>query len=272
MVFLTKHEKESVVAPILEAATGCELVVEKGFDTDQLGTFSREIKRKKSQLETARKKIKKGLKLAKADLGVASEGSFGSHPVIPIAWNVEMVVLFDKKEKIEVVGMYEGAETNWDHMRSNQFLDVQNFAEKSGFPEHHLILRPDDERSKHIIKGIHTQAALKQAFDECQMKSKSGFVFVETDMRAHANPTRMRNIEKATQDLVNKLLNFCPRCQAPGFALKEVISGLPCAWCGRPSDLTLKVTYQCQKCGHKADKLHPNGETAPPQYCHYCNP
>lgn len=272
IVLLTKHEKEKAIKKELEKATGCELVVETKFDTDKFGTFSREIKRPKSQLDTARIKIKKGLKLAKTDIGIASEGSFGSHPYAPIPWNIEIVLLYDKKDNFEIYGVYEGAETNFGHFKANNFESALKFAEQIGFPEHFLILRPDDEYSKTIIKDIDSVDKLKEAYNWCSTKSQSGQVFIETDMRAHANPTRMKNIEKATQDLISKLMNFCPKCDAPGFIIKDAIKGLPCELCGLSSEMTLKYIYSCYKCKHEQEEIHPRGEYAPAQYCDYCNP
>ena len=43
--FLTQHGKESLVAPILEPFLGCKISQIEGYDTDQLGTFSGEVKR-----------------------------------------------------------------------------------------------------------------------------------------------------------------------------------------------------------------------------------
>ena len=272
IVLLTKHEKEKVIKPVLEKETGCELIVETRFDTDKLGTFSREIKRPKSQLDTARMKIRIGMKLFNTDIGIASEGSFGSHPYAPIPWNIELVLLYDKKEKMEIYGIYEGSETNFGHLETNNFDDALKFAEKIGFPKHFLILRSDDEYSKNIIKDIDSVDKLKDSFHWCLTKSRSGNVFIETDMRAHANPTRMKNIEKATQDLILKLMNFCPECGAPGFIMKEAIKGLPCEQCGLPSAMTLKYEFSCHKCKHENEQLYPRGEFAPAQYCNHCNP
>lgn len=272
VVFLTKHGKEKVVKPILDKETGCILVVEDRFDTDKLGTFSREIKRPKSQLETARIKIRKGMKLLEVDIGIASEGSFGSHPMIPIPWNVELILLYDKKENMEIFGIYEGAETNFSHLATTSYDEALKFAEKAGFPEHYLILRPENENSESIIKDINSFDKLKDAFIWCASHSKSGNVFIETDMRAHANPTRMKNIEKATQNLISKLLNFCPECGAPGFIIKDVVRGLPCETCGLASDMTLKLIYSCHKCKHENEQLYPRGQFASAQYCNYCNP
>ena len=130
------------------------MVAETRFDTDKLGTFSREIKRPKSQLATARIKIRKGMKLLKTDIGIASEGTFGSHPLAPIPWNVEIVLLYDKKDNLEICGIYEGSETNFGNLKTNNFDEALKFAEQIGFPEHFLILRPDNDYSKKIIKNI----------------------------------------------------------------------------------------------------------------------
>lgn len=272
IVLLTKHKKEDAIKLTLERATGAELIVETRFDTDKLGTFSREMKRSKSQLETARTKIKKGLKLSKTDIGIASEGSFGTHPYAPVPWNVELVLLYDKKDNNEIYGIYEGTETNLAHLRVDNLEDTIKFAKQIGFPEHFLIMRPDDEYAKQIIKDIDSFEKLKEAFNVCKLKSKTGHVFIETDMRAHANPTRMRNIEKATQDLVSNIMKLCPKCDTPGFVIQEAVKGLPCERCGLASEMTLKYIYRCKKCKYEMEALHPNGPYAAAQYCHYCNP
>jgi len=272
IVLLTKHGKESVIKPILEDETGCKLVSDSRFDTDRLGTFSREVKRRKSQLETARIKIKKGMRRAKTDMGIASEGSFGLHPIVPIPWNIEVVLLYDKRDKFEIYGVHESSDTNFDHKVIRSLEEAFAFAEKAGFPEHYLIIRPENAKSRHIIKDINSFEKLREAFDLCKKRSKSGNVFIETDMRAYANPTRMKNIEKATQNLMEKLLNFCPECGAPGFTVKESVKGLPCEMCGTPGDMTLKHVLECHRCNHRHEELHPNGKAAPAEYCHHCNP
>ena len=62
-----------------------------------------------------------------------------------------------------------------------------------------------------------------------------GKVFVETDMRACYNPTRMRVIEQTTHKLVAKINNKCPQCATPGFETAEVNRGLPCNLCNSPT-------------------------------------
>ena len=59
VVLLSKHGKETVIEPLLTSQTGCEFLTDASFDTDQFGTFTRDIKRPKTQLETARLKLKR---------------------------------------------------------------------------------------------------------------------------------------------------------------------------------------------------------------------
>lgn len=272
IVLVTKHKKEEAIQAIFEKATGGSIVVETRFDTDKLGTFTRDIVRTGSQLETARLKIKEGMLLSQLDIGIASEGSFGSHPLISMPWNIELVLLFDQRENFELYGIFESGETNFAQLVTGSFAEAVSFAKKIGFPEHYLVIRPDDSESERIIKGINNYDCLKEAFAWGGSNSLSGKVFLETDMRAHANPTRMENIKKATEDLISKLQKFCPNCAAPGFIVSEKIKGLPCELCGLPSELVLKNISKCYKCGHALEQLYSNGQFAAAQYCHFCNP
>ena len=69
-----------------------------GYDTDQLGTFTRDIPRPGSQLEAARRKARMGMSLSGLPVGLASEGSFAPDPFTGMfTWNVEMLVLIDDR-------------------------------------------------------------------------------------------------------------------------------------------------------------------------------
>ena len=103
LVLGTKHEKEKVIAPILERELGVRVVVPDNFETDQFGTFTRETARAGNQLEAARRKVTAAMELLGADLGLASEGSFGPHRDVPfVSQNFELVLLVDKKNDIEM--------------------------------------------------------------------------------------------------------------------------------------------------------------------------
>ncbi|MHB8354650.1 MAG: hypothetical protein ACYDCF_09505, partial [Burkholderiales bacterium] len=55
---LTQHGKERGIASVLGVALGCRVERVAGYDTDQLGTFTREIPRPGTQIEAARKKAR----------------------------------------------------------------------------------------------------------------------------------------------------------------------------------------------------------------------
>lgn len=61
IALLTQHGKERVIAPVLEPALCCQIELASGYDTDLLGTFSRDIPRTSTQLAAARKKARIGM-------------------------------------------------------------------------------------------------------------------------------------------------------------------------------------------------------------------
>lgn len=272
IVLATKHEKEKVISKILEKELGVKVVVPTDFDTDQFGTFSGEIKRSGDQLEAARYKALAGMKHCNADLGVSSEGSFGMHPSHPfILSNLELVVLIDKENNIEIRGHHRSQETNACNGYAATIKEAKEFAMKCGFPEHGIILK-NKEHGKKIYKGIKTFEELEKCFYKLSgLFSKK--VFIETDLRAHMNPTRMKNIKLATEDLVRNAKNTCIKCGCPGFAVIDVEKGLPCNHCNVPSDLVIHYIYGCQKCDYKQTLPRSDGlKTADPGLCDYCNP
>lgn len=264
------HGKEQAIAPILQEQLGVQVIVPADFDTDRFGTFTREIKRPGTQLETARAKIESALTLTGETLGLASEGSFGPHPVIPyICFNREIVVLVDKAHDLEIVGEVYSTETNFNHQTVSSLEAADQFAQTIGFPSHAVTVRVDRSGEEKVIKGICTATQLEDALD--QAFQTAGQAFLETDMRALYNPTRMKNIAQATRNLVEKINHRCPSCSYPGFEVSDRRSGLPCGLCGWPTQLTLSEIYQCRQCGFKQE--FPTGlKTADPMYCSYCNP
>ncbi len=63
VAFLSRHGKQTLVAPVLERAWGCKIVHTEAFDTDRLGTFTREVDRPGSQMEAVRRKARMGMAL-----------------------------------------------------------------------------------------------------------------------------------------------------------------------------------------------------------------
>ncbi len=272
VALLTQHGKERAIAPVIEPALGCRVERVAGYDTDLLGTFTRDIPRAGTQLEAARKKARLGMELAGLPLGLASEGSFGPDPMVGMfPWNVEMIVWIDDALGIEVAGMAAG-KTNFAHRLAADWTAAEAFARQSGFPEHHLVVRPEGEADPRIRKGIAAWAELEAAVAWALEQSASGRVFLETDVRAHANPTRMDTIRLAAEDLAKKLCSPCPACGAPGFWIVERVAGLRCADCGAPTRETRAEVHGCLTCAHRETREHADRAYADPSRCDDCNP
>jgi hypothetical protein len=272
LVIATMHGKEKVIAPLLEHALGVKIIVPENFDTDQYGTFSGEIEREVDPVEAARTKAKVACKNYKCDLGIASEGSFGSHPsLFFVPADNEIIVFVDIKNGIEVKAREVSTKTNFDGDLCRNWEEAKEFAQAVQFPSHALILRKEKEDVTHLLKGINTWVELE---DRCLGYLKTfGQVFLETDMRAMNNPTRMGVIEIATKKLIDKIHHQCPQCGLPGFDVTEVVTGLPCSLCGLPTNSTLYYIYKCDRCRFEEKKMYPYGiEQEEPTYCNYCNP
>lgn len=270
----TMHGKERVIAPALRDRLGVEIVVPPGFDSDRFGTFTREIPRAGSQLEAARRKALAAMATAGLDLGIASEGSFGPHPAMPFAAaDLELVVLVDRANGLEIVGRHLATDAAFGHAWVAGAEEAVGFARSVGFPDHGLVVRRDPADPRDLAKGIADEASLRVAVERLLAASADGRVFLESDLRAHRNPTRMAAIAEAARALVATARRGCPTCGAPGFEVVDRRLGLPCAWCRLPTDLTLALVYGCQRCGHRVEARRPDGrEQAKPGECPNCNP
>jgi hypothetical protein len=272
LIIATKHKKESVIAPILEKGLGVRCFTDETFDTDTLGTFTGEIERKLGPVATARQKCLLAMELNKCDLGLASEGSFGAHPTIFYAnADDEFLIFIDKKNNIEIVARELSMETNFNGSEIKNETDLLEFAESVKFPSHGLILRKSKAAHSDIIKGITTLQDLKKAFH--LLYKKFNGAYVETDMRAMYNPSRMTVIENATKKLVAKVNSCCPQCNIPGFGVTDAKKGLECSLCSSATSSTLSYIYICQHCQFTKEVMYPHRKrTEDPMYCDYCNP
>jgi hypothetical protein len=272
LIIATKHQKEAVITPLVSAAFGVNCFVDPNFDTDEFGTFTGEIERVKNPIDTLRQKCLMAMEKNKCDLGIASEGSFGMHPSIFFATaDDELLILIDQKNGLEIIGRELTTETNFNGSEIKTQRELLDFAEKALFPSHGLILRTAKNDSTKIIKNIRNQKALIAAFEG--LINEYGFAYIETDMRAMHNPTRMKIIARATEKLIEKVQSLCPECQTPGFGITSTKAGLPCGWCRFPTESTLSYVSVCQHCQFTSEKKYPNHKiTEDPMYCPKCNP
>lgn len=272
VALLTQHGKEAVLAPVLEPVLGCTIERVEGFDTDQLGTFTREIPRAGTQIEAARKKARIGMELAGLPLGLASEGAFGPDPMLGmLPWNVEVLVFIDAERELEVVGLAQG-KSNHAHRLVADWPAAAEFARQAGFPSHHLVIRPESDSDLRLRKGLADWAELESAFGWAQALASKGQVLIETDLRAHTNPTRQGLIRQAAEDLLAKLFSLCPACGAPGFWVVDRVTGLPCAACGAPTREPRADILGCVKFDHRLTRPRSDCTEADPGRCDYCNP
>lgn len=275
-VLTSMHAKERVIAPILRDELGLIVMLATGVDTDWFGTFSRDVERTGSQLDAARAKIAAGFDhMPAASVGLASEGSFGPHPYIPfLALGRELVLMVDRETGLELTGYDASPETNFGHVVAKGLEAALTFAARAGFPEHGLIVMgsrgdqpaPDILLRKDVTNTMALEVAVKEAVRLC------GAAFVEADMRAHRNPTRMVSIERATRDLVRRYQSKCPSCAWPGFDITERVAGLPCAWCGEATHVIRVEVLSCARCGHRQERSATNEVTTDPGHCEHCNP
>lgn len=269
---LTKHGKEKVIADVLATQVGCVLKQTDAYDTDLLGTFTQETARYGTQLDAVRKKASIGMDLLQLDLGIANEGAFINDPYTGmIPWNNELVLLLDQKYGLEISG-FSSEPAQSDNTCISHWEELKKFADGALFPSHYLVIKPTDEYHPQSKKGIKTLAELKDAFDWAKNLSTKGIIYVENDLRAFANPTRMANIRKATEDLANKMNSVCPKCQTPGFWIKDIKRGLPCNACGLPTDQEIAKIWGCLKCEHEETEGMKVLKFADPSKCSHCNP
>lgn len=267
---LTRHVKEAIVAPILSDALGVAVRHVDVFDTDLLGTFTRDIARAGDQLDTALRKARIGMELAGLPLGLASEGAFGVDPALGLLpWNVELLVWVDDARGLQVTGRAEGP-ARFGHALVHERDALGEFARRMGFPDHGLVLRPGDAADPRIRKDLDDWGALHEAFDAVRAQDPDGRVFVEVDGRAHRNATRRGVIAAAARDLALRLGASCPACAAPGFGREGVERGLPCADCDTPTRCARADRWRCPACRHESLETRPG--TADPEYCPACNP
>ena len=272
LLIATKHQKEKVIAPAFKKAFGVIPTLAKDFDTDQFGTFSGEVERKKSPLETAKAKALAALAQSNCELAIASEGSFGPHPSIPfVACDEEFLILIDQKHGLEISASSLSMNTNYASALIEDEASLLAFAEKARFPSHALILKVKANKELKVIKGIVEKEELLNSFRQLSKDGKE--IRVETDMRALFNPSRMEVIATTTDLLIEKLRSTCPKCNTPGFWCTQKIAGLACGLCGNPTKGIKSEIWACQKCGFKEERTNPDRKIKEdPAYCDFCNP
>ncbi len=272
----TMHGKQAAISPVLEARLGLSIVVPDSLNTDTLGTFTGEVERPGNMLETAIAKARLGMQAAGTDIGIASEGSYGPHPIMPfVPLGRELIVLVDDARGITIKEVLLCETTNFHHVLAGSINGIDDFLERVRFPAHGLIVRPNrpTAAATRIVKGIQCRDSLAETILDSAESSSDGRARIEADMRAHQNPTRMAAIADASSLLAERVNSLCPSCETPGFGREGSEAGLPCSWCGAPTERVLREIFGCVACDYTEKKARGDGLTeADPGQCQYCNP
>ncbi|MFN9547244.1 MAG: DUF6671 family protein [Cyanobacteriota bacterium] len=278
----TRHGKERVIARALRHGLGAELLHVREVDTDALGTFCGGVPRQATALEACVAKAEAALAAGGTAHAIASEGSFGPHPHLPmLAVGMEWLVFLDRHRGLTIREQGLSDRTNFAHRlvgeaeTSGPEPALGKWLAQVGFPRHALMVRAHQERAgaDGVEKGLRRWEDLQVAILRAAAASSDGLALVETDMRAHCNPTRMAAIRRLSFRLVRRLASPCPACHAPGWGVVEQRPGLPCADCGLPTTLTRALVWGCARCDHEEEKSRPDGlKRADPGRCDWCNP
>jgi hypothetical protein len=220
VALITKHEKARWIAPYL-APLGYEVFESSMFDTDILGTFSGEVERTLSPMDAALTKATKACELTQTDWGLGSEGSFGGGPAPGmINWNDELLCLYQASTGMAIYAHAAGP------------TSVQELTLNGKVPlKQKLLLLPKQCWILRIDKGIQKGLSGEQLLDRLeQISASSQNIKIEPDLRAMNCPQRQQMITKAAEDLVRRLSETCPQCQAFNFVIKEKHAGLHCTF------------------------------------------
>lgn len=164
IIIATKHQKEKVMASLLNKELDLECIVSQEIDTDMFGTFTGEIERLNDPIETARLKCLQAMAQSGLDMAISNEGSFGLHPTIFFVHaDSEVVLLIDKKNKLEFIVREISTKTNFNGSEIKSYKELEDFAKSAMFPSHGLILRKSKEFKEDIYKGISNTNDLKKA-------------------------------------------------------------------------------------------------------------
>ncbi|MBU6330756.1 MAG: hypothetical protein KGR18_12495, partial [Acidobacteria bacterium] len=257
------------------AAIGIDVQVSP-VDTDAFGTFAGEIDRSGTARAVVEAKARTAIEQSGLAFGLASEGSFGPHPVIPLAQlDTELVVWVDAATDRTIL---EGV-SEFSHVpgpvvleappvdRSTDLLPIMTgLAEQAAIV---CIQPPDAVRRIVVAKAIGDPESLWRAIDEA-FAHDAGPVVVEPDLRAHLCPDRRRVIAAAIDRLVVRLSSRCPQCEAVGFGRLRTVPGLACALCELPTTEIAVIVDGCEVCGHECSTERTG--RADPTHCDRCNP
>jgi len=275
VAFGTMHGKETAVGKAFARSLAASIIVPTGIDTDTYGTFTGEIPRAGTMFDAVRAKALLAIEVTGLPFSLGSEGSFGPHPHVPfIPGSTELLLFVDRKNDIEISESLVTHRTNFQNLVCRPGENIDAFLKSIKFPQHSVVVKPNAPAMEtRPIKGIASFAGLTEAILHASCMSSDQSAQIVTDMRAHQNPTRMAVIRMLANRLARRLATRCSACGMPGFGIVDITRGLPCAWCGQPTQMPVTEIRRCAKCHFETHtKIKDTSETANPGCCQHCNP
>lgn len=266
----TRHGKERAIRPAFHDKLDA-LIEVVDVDTDAFGTFAGDVPRIESPLKTAIAKAQAGLATSTRRLSMASEGTIGPDPAIPLVTSdIEVLVFVDGVRDVTISQHYRSTDIVAVRAEVRPGDDIDELLARADFPRHGLIVKPPAGIQGPIVKGLGDAAQLVRAIE--RVSSPGGSAVVESDFRAHRSPSRMANIAECARRLVDRIATSCPECEGPGWGPTAPALGLPCSSCDSEVPTAVRAQrHGCPGCG--AVREVPSGETtADPRWCHRCNP
>jgi hypothetical protein len=265
----TKHGKLDQLKPAFERLENFELVLAE-IDTDRFGTFSGEISRPLSPLDTAIAKAKVGAEELGLDYGVASEGTIGPNPSSPWATvDHELLVLVCLSRNLTIYETHQSASIVAKSQTLTPGIDLEEVFKQFDLPNHAVNLSYSAE-SLFIEKGIGDVADLRNRIEELWEQGHQPLM--ESDFRAMSSPSRQVNIQACADKLVARITANCPVCNEIGFGKVAFEFGVPCLACGEVNSRVAKSEkLGCVACDFF--ELRDLGITSiDPSRCDGCNP
>lgn len=272
------HGKERILARPLRVGLGLTLCHARSVNTDRFGSFGGEQARVADALSTCRRKAEAALEALGLELGIASEGSFGPHPAVPmLPVGHEWMTFVDRRDGLVISEQLLSRTTNFSSCSGADPDSIAGWLRQVGFPQHALMVRPlapdGEESGAWLAKGVGDADQLAAVMAAAVRRSPRRLAWLETDMRAHCNPTRQVAIRQLAFRLVRRIGQACPACEAPGWGVLGTVVGLPCASCGLATELVQRELLGCTVCGLRQDRPRRDGRrAADPLHCAYCNP
>ncbi len=139
-------KKGAIFAPLFHKYFSATIVESKKVDTDQLGTFSGEVKRNRDLRSVLRKKAMLGLEETELSFGIASEGSFGPHPSVPfIECNRETLIFIGLERDSEVFSHVISTENKAEYIEAENIDQIKTFLKRIHFGYQGVIVKPSHD-------------------------------------------------------------------------------------------------------------------------------